>query len=450
MKIKKRRNIMVFIYLGLYLAVALTVALHQPLRDTFPTLCNPPDEHSRYLVPLYICEHGSLPTGFEEELFSGECRWTYGFYTLLPYIIQGYAMRFMKLFTESPLMLLYTARLVNVFFGFLTACMTYLIGKKLFTDDRIQWLFCFLVTLLPQSLFLHTYVNPDSLCLLSASLMVYGMIYGLREGFHWKPCMFLTVGIILCALSYYNAYGFILSSIFVFIAGFIEKKERKYRFAWKDFLVKGSVIAAFVLLCISWSFIRNYQLYDGDFIGLTTKENFIKSFGIMRESFQGQGISVFTMLFGTTFFPKMAVSFIANYGSNTIYTWWIVYAFYLLLFALGIFGMIFCKEKTTDDMSGKRRFFSFNLLFCILMSLFLTIRYSYTVDYQPQGRYMMPALIPLMYFICHGLEKLPVLNRLNENQKNVIYLISIVGVVLSLLITVYITALPVYLENSVL
>ena len=76
-----REKLLMLLYLGIYLTVALTIALNQPLNDTFPSLCNPPDEHSRYKVPLYICNHGTLPTGFEEELFSGDCRWTYGFYT---------------------------------------------------------------------------------------------------------------------------------------------------------------------------------------------------------------------------------------------------------------------------------------------------------------------------------------------------------------------------------
>ena len=79
----KQENRLIFFYFALYLAAALTIALHQPHFDTPPLFGNPPDEHSRYKVPLYIEEHGSLPTGFEEELFSGDCRWTYGFYTLL-------------------------------------------------------------------------------------------------------------------------------------------------------------------------------------------------------------------------------------------------------------------------------------------------------------------------------------------------------------------------------
>ena len=33
----------------------------------------------------------------------------------------------------------------------------------------------------------------------------------------------------------------------------------------------------------------------------------------------------------------------------------------------------------------------------------LNVWYSYSSDYQPQGRYSMPMLIPLMYFVTKGL-----------------------------------------------
>ncbi len=135
MKLSREKSL-VIVYFLIYLATALTIALHQPLNDTYPYLSNPPDEHSSYRVPLYICEHGTLPTGFEEELFSGDCRWTYGFYTLLPYMVQGYIMRFVNLFTNSPLALLYTARMVNVAIGFLMAYVVLLLSRKLFGTDN--------------------------------------------------------------------------------------------------------------------------------------------------------------------------------------------------------------------------------------------------------------------------------------------------------------------------
>lgn len=474
---KKREYGITAIYIVIYLIAALTIALHQPILDTYPSLCNPPDEHSRYLVPQYICEHGTLPTGFEEELLSGECRWTYGFYTLLPYIIQGYTMRFINLFTDSALALLFTARLVNVFSGLLTALLVIKLSKKLFADTRVRWVFCFIVTFLPQSLFLHTYVNPDSFCLLSTALMMYGIVVGLKEGFHKIACISLTAGIILCALSYYDAYGFIFCSILAFFISFFYIKDnrsgndfenedkRRIAFDFKGFIKKGIPIACVVLICISWSFIRNYILYDGDFIGLTTKENFIKSFGIARDSLQDQGCSLIDMLTKTTYIPKTAVSFIANYGSNTMYTFIGVYGYYFLLFCAGIIGMVFInnKKNSTSNEVDVNHVNSKNIscsksvtgilygifILSIIITMILALHYSYTVDYQPQGRYFLPALLPIIFFICCGLEKLPLWQKASEKVKNIEYYVIIAGCVLCLLITVFVYSLPVYLQNPI-
>ncbi len=461
------------LYFVIYLVVTLTIALNQPLNDTFPSLCNPPDEHSRYKVPLYICNHGTLPTGFEEELFSGDCKWTYGFYTLLPYMVQGYVMRFVDLFTDSPLTLLYAARLVNVAIGFIMAYIVLLLGKKMFRDSRTRWLFCCLITFLPQSLFLHTYVNPDSMCLLSTALMLYGLICGYQDGFSCKSCAFLTVGVILCALSYYNAYGFILGSMVLFCAYFLEQKNGKWHYDVKQFLKKGIPICVIVLLCISWSFIRNYNLYEGDFIGLTTMQNFIKSNGIARDTYASRGEPLTALLLKPNFLPKTAVSFIANYGSGTLYAPIPVYLFYLLLFLTGILSMVFVRSGQAKTASGKEngvqmlaggktldeklrktpfhgRLFHGTMIFCIAMPLFLLIRYAYTVDFQAQGRYIMPCIIPLMYYVSRGLEKLPLWRDASQKRKNILSAVVLAGILISLFLTVYISALPYYMDASVL
>ena len=456
-KLTREKKILL-VYLMVYLVAALTIALHQPLNDTYPLLQNPPDEHSRFKVPLYICNHGVLPTGYEEELFSGNCKWTYGFYTLLPYMVQGYAMRFVNLFTDSSLALLYTARIMNVLNGLLMAYVVALIGKKLFRDERVKWLFCFLVTFLPQSLFLHTYSNPDSMCLLSTALMIYGLLRGYGDSFSVKSCAFLTSGVILCALSYYNAYGFILSSIALFTAYFLTKENGRWRFDWKPFLKKGLLISGVVLLCISWSFIRNYILYDGDIIGLTAMQNLIKSYGIPRETFYSRGESLLTMLTGTDFFLRLCVSFIACYGSVTLYTWKPIYAAYILLLGTGLLGMLFCKNRDIvyagsslqTERKWQRIFFHINMIFCIAIPIILLIRYAYTVDYQAQGRYIMPGLIPLMYYVTRGLEKFPLWRKCPEKYKTILATLVLVGIVLALLITVFVFALPRYLEVSVL
>ncbi|MGN1204388.1 MAG: DUF2142 domain-containing protein [Lachnospiraceae bacterium] len=448
MSVKQEKGL-TFLYFAVYLIAALTIALHQPHTDTPPLFGNPPDEHSRYKVPLYIEEHGELPTGFEEELFSEDCRWTYGFYTLLPYMIQGAAMKVVSLFTDSALTLLYTARMVNVISGLWMAYLVLLIGKKVFHDDRVRWIFCFLVTFLPQSLFMHTYVNPDSLCMLSTALMIYGLLRGYEDAFSVKSCVIFTLGMILCTLSYYNAYGYLVSSFLLFTAYYIKRKDGRWSFDYKPFLKKGCLIAASVIVLTGWSFVRNYLLYDGDFIGLSTKEAFIRSFGIARETYQSQGYSLLYMLTHTSFLPKVMISFIANFGSGTIYTYPLLYVLYLLFFAMSVVGL-FCRMGNSGKVSLKTKFFHINMIFCILMPFILLLKYAYSVDYQAQGRYLMPAVIPIMYYVCMGFERLPVYRKGSERRKTVLTAGVLVFLMVALLIMVFCNALPIYLMTPVL
>ena len=201
---KKSEKIIFTLYLLGFLALALTLALLQPLANTPPLYGNPPDEHARYLIPQFICKYGKIPTGWEEEVRIPAYGFSYALYNVFPYIVQGYLMRFVSLFTESEVVLLYTARLVNVTFGLLMAVVVYLIGKRVFRDDRFRWLFCFAVTYLPEGLFLHTYVNTDSCCMLSTAMMVYALVCIYQDGINLRNSLWMSGGIILCALSYYN------------------------------------------------------------------------------------------------------------------------------------------------------------------------------------------------------------------------------------------------------
>ena len=66
---KKRSERFLFIlYLAGYLILAVPMALYQPHVDTISAVpVSPPDEYFRMLIPQYICQHGTLPTGLEEE-----------------------------------------------------------------------------------------------------------------------------------------------------------------------------------------------------------------------------------------------------------------------------------------------------------------------------------------------------------------------------------------------
>lgn len=449
------KTIFVLYLLG-FLMLALTLALNQPLANTPPLFGNPPDEHARFLVPSYICENGVIPTGMEEEIRIPGYGFSYALYNAFPYIVQGYVMRLVNIFTDSALVLLYAARMVNVAFGLCMAVIVYLLGGRIFTDRRFKWLFCFVVTYLPQSIFLHTYVNTDSCCMLSTAMMVYGLVMAYQDGMTTRSNLWMSGGIILCALSYYNAYGYILSSILLFLAYFVQKKDGRLSYDWKNMLKKGIFISMIVLLGIGWWFIRSYIVLDGDILGLATREKMAELYAIdevnplYAQSYQDKGYTVWEMMKEMNTLDCLYMSFVGAYGSVSIYNSGWLYRIYKIFIGAGVLGMIYylLNLNGRKSLCGKRLFFHLNMISCILIPFALTIYYAYTMDYQAQGRYLLPGLIPLMYYLVKGLE---VLSGIEVGRFRVPGRAVCAGIVLCVLFViigsldmVFVRALPVY------
>lgn len=462
---KIKDEYILIVYLLLFFGVAAMIALLQPHKDNPPIFSNPPDETNRYLISRYICRYGRLPNGYDPEIRIPGYGISYGFYTMLPYIVQGFIMRFVNLFTDSELLLLYTARFVNVFTGTGMAAVVYAIGNRLFSDRRFKWLFCLLVMFLPQSLFIHTYVNTDSMALFSTALIVYALIRAYQEGFEIKTSLILAVGIIICSLSYYNAYGFILSSIILFLGFFLKKENGRFHYDWKTMLMRATLIAGVVLLGIGWYFIRNAVLYDGDFLGLDSLRLSGALYGDPNllpygHTYAARGLSLQTMLEENRFFEGLFYSFVAAYGSMSIWGGIKMYQFYKLLFRVGLLAFLIVPGEggLTELKWGRRLFVHINMIFCILMPIALCLYYAYSMDYQYQGRYVMPGIIPFMYFVASGLKKLAGLKWLPDkwvNVKKIIGVMARIALCLSIAAIMYILfkmvfayAMPVYLQSE--
>lgn len=445
------------IYLLLFFTVATVIAILQPHIDTPPLFGNPPDEVHRYLIPQFICKYGKLPNGYDPEVRISSYGISYAFYTMLPYIIQGFIMRFVSLFTASAQVLLYTARMVNVCFGTIMAAVVYGIGNHLFSDRRFKWLFCLLVMFLPQSLFIHTYVNTDSLCLLSTAVIVYALVRAYKEGFTKKLCVILSIGIILCALSYYNAYGFILSSILMFLFFFIYKREDgKKGYHTKEMLKTGVFIAVIVLVGIGWYFIRNAVLYDGDFLGMESMKKCGELYATAEtgspysHSYMQRGVSIIQMIKETDFFAGMYMSFVGVWGSVSIVGNIWMYRFYKVMLIAGLASFFLLKSpvKAETEERSRKLFFNINMVFCAVVPLLLCIYYSYSMDFQNQGRYAMPGIIPIMYFVTKGLEKLAYKKWVPAKIRSIGIYTMIIAVLVMILLMLFGYAIPVYKQTG--
>lgn len=449
------------IYILGFMILSIVLVLNQPLAVSPPMYGNPPDEVARYLVPQYICEYGKLPTGFEEEVRIKYHGFSYALYNAFPYIVQGYLMRFVSLFSDSELVLLFAARLVNVFFGTMMAVVIYLLSKELFQDMRFRWLFCFSVMYLPQNIFIHSYVNTDSCCMLATAMIVYGIVLIYFKSISVQSILWLSSGIILCALSYYNAYGYILSSIILFLLYFVKRKNNNIVYEWKKMLVWGTVISIVVFLGIGWWFIRCYILFDGDMLGLQTrmKMSILYADDVLNplfvQTYKEMRYSILEMVKERNTFSVAFRSFIATYGSMSIIGSKYLYRIYKLFFLTGAIGLVYylLDKKEKKKILSKATAFHINMIFCVLMPLILMLYYAYTIDYQAQGRYLLPSLIPLMYYTVKGIEKIAAVRWKNYKlpvwSVNLGLLCCIIFILGGAIDMIFVRALPIYLETGV-
>ena len=195
----------------------MTFATVQPFGDG-------PDEINRFKLVEYIYNHGTLPVGDDPEVLIDGYGGSYAFQPMLTYIIDGYLLRALRVLEPSLEMRVFISRLVNVFIGLLTAIYVKKLSDLLFENKKTAWAFTLAVVFLPQNLFIHTYVNTDSMGLLSIAVILYSLMRGLKDDFSRNSCITLAIGIILCALSYYNCYGIVVCAM-IFIVFYFGKKE---------------------------------------------------------------------------------------------------------------------------------------------------------------------------------------------------------------------------------
>ncbi|MBR6770570.1 MAG: phospholipid carrier-dependent glycosyltransferase [Lachnospiraceae bacterium] len=419
-----------------YLLVFLSICCFAAIQ----TYGDPPDEINRFKVVSYIAKYGRLPIGSDPEVLLDGYGASYAFQPILTYIIQGFLLRFLGLFTENGYVLLLFARMVNAVFGVLMAYFVRRIARETWKNPYLQWTFTLLVVFLPQNIFIHSYVNTDSMALLAVAIIFYVLLKAQRTGYERQDCILLAVGIILCAMSYYNAYGMILAAIIIFALEFIHrggKIKGGLWIEWQPLLQKGLFISVIVLAGIGWWFIRNGILYEGDIIAmnarrecaiLTATEEFNP---LTRFTWQKSGESVWAMLMDTGYLTLLRDSFIAMFGPMLIPTHGLIYLFYQWLWIVACVAAVLPLEKvktnwqqgrggwTKSEKSGEVQgeysmpwarkrmwlFYGSMLLFCVI-TIGLSIYYSYTWEYQPQGRYVLPILVPFMYLVTQGIGKL--------------------------------------------
>lgn len=385
-----------------------------------------PDEYMRYAVSKFLYENNRLP--INAEVIDPNWGFSYAHYpTVLCNILSYIPMKIVGLFTDDFFALVAAARFVSVICGFATVVFVIKISKLLFPSPY-NWIMIIFVSMIPQFVFLSSYLNNDIVSLAGASCILYAWCLIYKSKWNIKSSVILAVGISVCALSYYNSYGWILLSIIYFISYFVINKDER-----KNFLKYGCIISAIVLGSISYFFIREYILY-ADLLGFSTVERFSEIYApdghkpsqLMHSTMQGMGLSVFDMLFKNVapinWLKMTYISFIECFGYMSVcgkpYVYYVYSAFFLIcIYTLAVHSILYIKNL---NVIAHKRIDVRNVILysCLIVSMIipviLSILYSYGTAFQPQGRYCYTAILGISIFITHAV-KLIVSRISNKN-----------------------------------
>lgn len=376
-----------------------------------------PDEMMRYDIPRYIYENKALPYGDEEIIRNPIWGISYGFLITLPTVLSAIFMKIMAIFTTDPIMLLIAARLVSVFSTMGTAYYAIQITKKIFRTP-VRWVFIVLMTMIPQIVFLSSYVNNDAFGLFTAMMILYAWIRGLESKWDMSSCIFLAIAAGLCLVGYTWYWTFVLCSFFVYCATYF--RYRKDGFTTRRFFRYGFLIIGVALLVCGWIYLRAAIIYDGDILGtahsaavseLYASEGYSVS-QIAEKALCKNGVTVWQMLFEKYWLRATFKSLFSTFGYLSIWAERWIYVFYGSLCMIGTFGIVIQilngkhvwqqQKKRSISTTGRELYSWLVFLICCAASGAITFLFSiwrsWTGDYQSQGRYIL-AITPFLFLM---------------------------------------------------
>lgn len=371
----------------------------------FVTIYYGPDELMRLDILNFIYQNGRLPFGWEESLRHPMWGISYGFGFSLPYLIGALFMQFMSLFSASETALIIAARMTSVLCGVGVGCYAIRISRKLFSS-RTRWLFIVLMTLLPQVVFLSSYFNRDIFGLFTVTMIIYSWLCGVESGWSKQSCIHLALALGLCFLSYEFDYPFILGSFLLYVFWYMKNRESV---SFREFIRKGLLIVGVVFLVCGWMFIRNAIIYDGDVFALKILDQYQELYAVdslkpsQISNYRAQGYPLLHALQDDWWKTNTCRSFLSMMGYMSVPAAQWVYDFFRLLLAFSGIGLI-AGAVMKKGKTERHGFVLTALVFSSSVTVFLSVYYSWNMDIQAQGRYIIGILPLFALFVSKGIE----------------------------------------------
>lgn len=413
---KNKKIIMAIFLIGLF-CYYLIWTVSQPYNSC-------PDEKMKWDICKYIAEHNSIPDGRDESIRDSIWGISYAFQPILTYMICAVFVKIASIFTTQQFALVVAARLVSTISMTLTIYFVIKIANKLFKDKGIyKYLFIVFIAFQPITAFLASYINNDSTAILAISIIIYLWILGLESNWKTKHCILLGGAVGFCALTYYNAYGYILCSVLICLSSAVLNKMDA-----KEIAKKALIVASVAFAIAGWWFVRNAIIYDGDILGTKTQNEYGDKYALeqykpsVRKTPENSNESIWHMLNEDAWANTTAKSFVGIFGYHSILMSNKIYYSYLSLWLIGGLGCLLKFKDLFIYKKEEKSKYILNYIFviAIIIPILLSIIYSYTSDFQPQGRYIMGIIIPFVYFVVNGIQTMLEKFIKSEKIRNII------------------------------
>lgn len=353
-----------------------------------------PDESIHYKANVgFIIENHRLPVSGEDDIHylskcrdndygSVPCLYSYAIYPAANYIFSAATAVMMHSVTGMTLET--GARFASLFFGLAFVNFLYLTAYRLSKNREFSWGVAS-IGLMPQILFVSSYVNQDAHSLAIGAVCAYAIVAFLQRQSTTNTILAAIAFGGLLPLAKYNYFILAIVAAFILIYVFMIKK-----LALRNLLqLAGFSIIAFLALSAFW-YVRNFLLY-ADPLG----QNFVLE---EMSNYHALGVvlpysyDTLQQFIGLGFFTNIFNSFFAAFGYMYI---WLPDSVYTLIYALVLASLMYTIYVIYSS-KPRHKIPLLTTLLALLVAIGLTVGLalynSVKNDFQPQGRYLYPIL----------------------------------------------------------
>jgi len=361
-----------------------------------------PDECLHFKTAQFFQTHRGFPIADKDEITfirePGCVGTTYISTPFLNYIIASLSINLGNKFGIERDYL--AARMSSVFFGLIFVFFFYLFLRKMF-EKNILLVFAILIStiFIPQVTFIFSYLNHEAYSLASSSFLLFAIYYFFTNPKeHYKTKYFLLLGLAIALQLFAKSNFYLLLLIPAIIL--------PYEF-WKDkkiYLKNLFVLVGLILILSGWFFLRNYLLYK-DLLGVKTYQ-FITRSNFGTRTYAQAGWNLYDVLFKSHWLEETASSFYGRFGYMTIeidpvMQW--IFRFFVFLGIVGLIKKTLQVKKEKIFSIAKQQALLILFIFLIPINIAISLHNTLYFDFQNQGRYLFPVLMPLAILVNLGL-----------------------------------------------